>query len=569
MARSVVKGPSRWVSVMGPGHGGEQTGLNGEKLTSWTAANKQRPTRHGMKRSLSHTPWIRLLPVALVVGALWSWGCSDPSATQRCETERDCRFGEICRAYRCTIPSRCNANSDCPATEVCSSRICQPKQCQDQSDCGEARVCLSGFCGLPPAGFCSQDLDCLSGQCNLMNMTCVITSPCAGDACLPDGQPIDPQCDMGNCSDICEELSCQSPQQCHQETARCVPILCTDDGQCPEDSYCQDDRCQLGCRLSADTCPDAQCDAISRQCVRTHCTHHRDCEDGTCRIDMMENQINHTCHDQRPPTGRISCTADEECVTGACTNDGLCYWPCREQAHCRDGDCLLTTWSINGQSIDLLSCMSEQRVCTNDIDCRSGQTCLPTIQSQKTLLTCQPSPPGRLAGAPCDEDAPCQSRRCTDGHCWGPCLVGQGQHCGGGMRCYPDVHYLPAQAMDPVEPYIGFAGCLPQQGSGTECSSLSCQEGDICLLRPDHTRANWAFRCFAPRGPRRGGAACQQDLDCRSGWCGSSQYCIEPCTAMVEQDICIGGSLCENVLLELWEEEGGAVLSAPTRICVP
>jgi hypothetical protein len=29
------------------------------------------------------------------------------------------------------------------------------------------------------------------------------------------------------------------------------------------------------------------------------------------------------------------------------------------------------------------------------------------------------------------------------------------------------------------------------------------------------------------------------------------------------------GSLCENVLLELWSEEGEAVLSAQTTICVP
>jgi hypothetical protein len=507
--------------------------------------------------------------VAITICSLWVNNCSDPSTTQSCQTEQDCRFGEICRDNRCLVPFACDTNGNCPATEVCASGICQPQQCDDHDMCGDDRICLSRFCHERPAGFCAQDIDCVSGQCDLMHSTCTIEPPCSGDACLPDATQANEICDMGLCQTACQDGGCALPYHCDPTTRQCAPMACDTDGTCPSNMYCKTGQCQMGCRLSPDTCAQGRCDATSHECVLESCNHHRDCQGGTCRIQWLDNRVEHRCSDESPPVSNVPCTRDEHCISGACTTNQFCYWPCRDQDDCRDGQCRIATWSIDGQSVDILSCESDHRVCANDIDCPSGQSCLPLVQADQTLLKCRPSPPGRSAGAPCGQDEECQSTKCTEGYCWGPCEIGHLQHCGGGRRCYPDIYYLPAQAMDAVVPYIGFAGCLPHQGSGTECSSLSCQDDDICLLRPDHTRSNWTFRCFTPRGAQTGGTVCQHNLACRSAWCGPSGYCIEPCSDMGGQEMCMDGSLCENVLLELWSEEGEAVLSAQTTLCVP
>ena len=53
----------------------------------------------------------------------------------------------------------------------------------------------------------------------------------------------------------------------------------------------------------------------------------------------------------------------------------------------------------------------------------------------------------------------------------------------------------------------------------------------------------------------RGGDTCQGDSECRSGWCGPGQICIEPCRNSEPPPSCVEGARCENVSLPLWESD--------------
>ena len=100
-------------------------------------------------------------------------------------------------------------------------------------------------------------------------------------------------------------------------------------------------------------------------------------------------------------------------------------------------------------------------------------------------------------------------------------------------------------------PYVGFAGCMPDEGSGTACDSLTCPPEEVCTLSPNHTRSDWVLRCRSPLGVSAGGAACASDIECRTGFCGNIGYCIEPCRPEADNEMCIENGGCETVLLPM------------------
>jgi hypothetical protein len=97
--------------------------------------------------------------------------CKDHSCVDGCQTDDDCKFGDLCDAAagECVSATCTDTHLDCGFGEFCSPAgecydangyYCAP--CSDDGDCGgseSGNYCLSGYCGVE----CVDDHDCPGG----------------------------------------------------------------------------------------------------------------------------------------------------------------------------------------------------------------------------------------------------------------------------------------------------------------------------------------------------------------------------------------------------------------------
>ena len=494
--------------------------------------------------------------------------CSDEEATHTCVTESNCLDGQICRNQKCETPRACRSNADCIDTEVCQSGRCEPRQCDAAEACGGGRVCVSGWCVAPGSVNCQSDIECASGACDVINGVCLLGDLCTGEGCssrdadVPDINP----CGDARCTQPCTgQLDCGAPHICDVRTGLCRELTCTEDNDCPAETYCEFGLCRLGCRVSQNDCPNGYCDEGTRRCTPSPCENHTHCPGGFCSLLAADSQTKRICIQGEVPSEYTPCIADGDCQTGACLEHKYCFWPCRDSNDCGGGSCGRSQWLHPSGHYGVVTCFPPLQPCAADIQCPVGEACLPTVVDRATVLRGQSPPPGRPAGAQCDMNTQCLSQTCRYSTCWGPCEPGRNEQCGAGLRCYENVHYVTTQLNDPVGPYMGLAGCLPSRGSDANCESAPCPSGEVCTLQTDASGTGWHMRCRDEVGEGRAGAACETDIQCRSNHCVSEGYCIEPCT---DDENCVEAAACRVVLLPLWNGSNHQSIEASANVCV-
>lgn len=150
---------------------------------------------------------------------------------------------------------KCNATTECPSGEYCSSNnICVAGiKCSSQAQCPAGQVCQSnGVC--VPMGFCTSTANCPAGTVCASNNRCVVPGGCTGtgSADCPTGM----SCFNGKCSTPCtNNTGCGQGQLC--QSGFCItPTSCTGTTGCGNGYACFQGSCIPGfqCNTLAD-CP--------------------------------------------------------------------------------------------------------------------------------------------------------------------------------------------------------------------------------------------------------------------------------------------------------------------------
>ncbi len=470
----------------------------------------------------SRSAWIGL-PLAAVFLML---GCTDSPQSRGCITEQDCAPSEVCRGGECTSRARCSSDFDCPQTELCLNGTCELIQCLGEETCGDGRRCVNGWCVRREVSGCLRDEDCPSGTCSLSQ-----------GICEPDRNE-----DAGGCVDDCPDSMSDG---------------CDASDDCPLGMYCTAGVCAPGCR-NDDQCPGELCQVTTGQCQARSCLRNTDCAEGrVCTARLRDDaQLELQCRLSGVPLRR-ECLQDADCQTGACLVDQTCLEACLNDQDCGGRLCTQNEWRPeDGAQVALLSCRRPAMDCQADIDCPPDQVCLPVLNEDDVSLRCTITPVGSSAGARCTESGACQSQTCLNGRCWSPCAPGNIQHCGDGLRCYENGHYLRDQGEQPGgddDEFFGLGACLPDRGSGHPCVDRQCPDGEVCTLSPGPRRREWSNICRRAVGALRGGAECMGDTQCRSGWCGPESFCLDPCRNGMPTTSCVEDAVCESVRLPLWK----------------
>jgi hypothetical protein len=141
--------------------------------------------------------------------------------------------------------------------------------CRSSTDCGSGLSCVGpeeSACGIPPQQECDFNSDCAGEpgtdfRCHAQSDACSRdgTGSVCGDACEPTSCGVGFICQNGGCvpqrcndgfqcspSEECEPSSIDGSAPAHALTHGCVPIACSSDQACPNDTVCVNERCQVG-----------------------------------------------------------------------------------------------------------------------------------------------------------------------------------------------------------------------------------------------------------------------------------------------------------------------------------
>ncbi len=316
----------------------------------------------------------------------------------------------------------CRRIPDCAPSRVCSFRA---------TDDGVLSVCLlPNPGGLPAGGHCTQ-----GGQCETALCLCG-AEPCTGG-------------DEGRCSEPClDSLDCGLAAECGpvvvedlggtpREVTACVfgpPWFdCQRHVDCPAGYSCQVFLDAGGCSLvgecqisSGPGFPDdgTPC-VVPSDCFSSWCSPERYCLGGCVEdADCPTFEAGTACeHD-------VGCEPGFLCQSGACERRFRCGTEVFELEFCEPGQPLVDTIQL---------CEPEQRPCSRDVDCRTGEACRQELDraASGVVLECSAGGPGSgTLGADCSIGA----SACWTGVCL-PDAAGGGSYCS--KACVTDVDCVP------------------------------------------------------------------------------------------------------------------------------
>ena len=371
-------------------------------------------------------------------------------------------FRNVWKQYSSTYPKllafpveQCNSNDDCKNSNTyCGSeKTCIPKL-SSFKDCSEDYMCESGVCG-------SEEIS------NYENI------------CIPDV----PDCTGG-----------------YFESNLQVCVICTDDIQCGENSYCEDYKCVDGCTVDTD------------------CESDQFCLSGRCK--------------EKIKTGDKGCNGDEQCLEGICSDGECVECTTNDLSNCaQDG----TQYCSNDVCTDYKQLLDD---CTNNEECGPGQFCndynyCGSYYREKTcasdkLLFWNPNELYQTANV---EFPICV--QCIDD---GDCLPGD--VCNSRKLCVDQCDSLGLSETCGDKMYCNGSQCVDRLESGT-------------FFETEKTELDGSFVCLSSLSQNsQGGQDVQMCVDCIStntDYCSSNEFCNsnKECQGLLSGgESCTDGSQC-------------------------
>jgi hypothetical protein len=251
-----------------------------------------------------------------------------------CVTSNDCPTGFGCDQYGSCLPDDFFVGGD--LTTFCTAH----DQCPDDQICSAAGVCT--------------------------NLDAFDKSECESDAMCPDGE-------------ICAEGRCTSPPLSSDMPLR-PETLCQVNDDCPNNGFCFDASCHLGCETTTDcpvtqSCKSGLClpsNEPAGECnVGSDCTTPSVCKNSTCISICLGDADCGTglrcaealcLPDNRP---RLECLNNSGCASGFECLDGRCVSACGPEGACIDGQrCVFGFCVLDTQCVFNKDCADED-VCIN------------------------------------------------------------------------------------------------------------------------------------------------------------------------------------------------------------
>jgi hypothetical protein len=309
---------------------------------------------------------------------------ADAETPRPCESNLDCRGGEVCRAGTCR--EACGSNDDCTgALPVCDEVAGVCVACLDDGDCDEGR-CVDTVC---VSDRCETDDDCEGAlTCDPETGRCGV---CDGDGDCPGGYT----CEDGGCVAIDDRI-------CIPDTTRCegdVLYTCSRDGTRETATACADADALCAerdgvaaclpvvCEPDAIGCLDANtafvCDATGTTQEPLPCRADQYCDAGACRLRVCD-------------PGARTCDGD---VVVVCDERGASSTlePCAAQADCADA---------------ALGCACVEAECRVRQCLPGGGRCVGAL-----LQACEDDGLGYAAPAECPDDTVCLAGACIPDEC--------------------------------------------------------------------------------------------------------------------------------------------------------
>ncbi len=474
-------------------------------------------------------------------------GAEDPDG---CGGEALCNgLGECLSTNRCAGPYAGTGAFVCAEDEVretCYTSCGNATQCADDYRC-EAEECVPGT--LENGAACSADAECISGHCG--DGYCCS----AGECCAADSDCDDTLCNARRCD----------------ENSRCDYSAVTDCGFVDNDlgERCTgDDRCDgFGNCASVSPCSGAYAsdggfacslNEVSQRCNPdcanlTDCNDGYFCEGGACvSMGRLPNGAacagNGEC-DSNHCEGGICCTAGECCTTPADCDDSLCVQRSCGNFSCvyhdigtcgaadtLDGDLCAGESLCDGQGGCAVVDRCDAFAPTGEYACAAGtvsEVCFTTCSDDSQCNEGDTCTGGTCADKLSDGQGPCdEGRECESGYC----TPSTGICCSGGLCCHDD---------DDCDGYL------------CDTASWSCAISCTGDSGDDDTRCEGlgdfhcdSGTCFADLP--NGGAPCDENTDCLSGYCDlSSGTCCDAGACCSGVDDCDGFACsatfhCEN-----------------------
>jgi hypothetical protein len=290
----------------------------------------------------------------------------------------------------------------CDANFMRSGATCVPVG--GCTSCPSGHVCADGLCCVGPAGICSVNADCCSGNCDPLFFQCNCAP--AGNNCTKDGDCCLLKCASGKCA-------------CNPVGGNCVAAGDCCSGNCDANSgTCVCGTTSSTCKLNSDCCGGV-CGATG-QCV---------CKSsGSCSLDSdccSKRCDNNTCNLCTPNGG--SCSSPASCCSGQCSAagpGGTCQCISRGGACSRDSDCCSNACNNGFCRCAVPTSQVVTDACVNAEDCCwgscSGGTCFCKAENDSCILSSE-----------CCEGLQCSGSHCVACLTGGNCTtnVGQTQCC--------------------------------------------------------------------------------------------------------------------------------------------
>lgn len=423
--------------------------------------------------------------------------------------------------------------------------------------CGQAPTCTDGVqnqdetdedcgglaCGkCDVGGGCEGPSDCVTGVCE-GELCAAVAATCQNGE--EDVGETDEDCG-GSCPPCATNKNCDDHPDCLSETCIfgvCRDPSCTDDvrnqGETAVD--CGGTRCPgcddgLACDLPRD-CASGACD--DDVCVS--------CEDGVENQDESDEDCGGLCADcadDRRCNGPSDC-ASNTCIGGVCKPEGSSAGSCEVEDDCDGG--FFCEWLWNGESGGAAGW---------DKDCLADRT-------------------GGQPGDRCEAYEDCAGLGCFNGFCSELCQ--SDATCFSGAICASEEELHDSDDDDRVDVLLPFEYCLGFDGGAGACwGHADCAAGKRCTIYLDE---NLAGQSLDPDGPYKAvgrceseiagaaalGARCEDNRECRSGYCGRQGYCTKLCDASSEcGNVTVDGTSYRQICTSHipW---GGGALDDPTR----